>query len=103
MNDYVLEEKSAFKMLSWPFYSALDWCSYFGSIAKTASKKIEAFTHSIKFFSTEVAPFLYKSAILSCIEYFFPAWDGTPSSYLDFSDNIKKQLQECWSFTCCLS
>ena len=92
MSDYVLEEKSAFKMLSWPFYSALDWRSYFGSIAKTASKKIGAFTHSMKFFSAEAALCLHKSAILPCMEYFCLAGDGAPSSYLDFSDNLKKEM-----------
>ena len=40
------------------FSSKLDWGSYIISIAKTTSKKIEAFIRSIKFFSPEVALYL---------------------------------------------
>ena len=42
----VLEEKSSFKMLGLTSSSKLDW----GSVAKTASKKIEAVIRSMKFF-----------------------------------------------------
>ena len=49
MNGYVLEEKSSFKMLGLTFSSKLDWGSYIISIAKTASKKIGALIHSMKF------------------------------------------------------
>ena len=51
----ILEEKSSFKMLGLTFSSKLDWGSYIISIAKTASKKIEALICSMKFFSPEVA------------------------------------------------
>ena len=37
-----LQEKFSFKMLGLTFSSKLNWCSYIISIAKTASKKIEA-------------------------------------------------------------
>ena len=50
MDASVLEEKTSFKMLGLTFYSKLDWCSYIVSIAKTASKKIGALIHSMKFF-----------------------------------------------------
>ena len=59
----VLEEKSSFKMLGLTFSSKLDWGSYIISIAKTASKKIEALIRSMKFLSPEVASYLYKSTI----------------------------------------
>ena len=65
----VLEEKSYFKMLGLNFSSKLDWSSYITSIAKTASKKIGAFIHSMKFLSPEAALYLYKSAIHPCMEY----------------------------------
>ena len=44
------EEKSSFRMLGLTFSSKLDWGSYIISIAKTASKKIGALIHSMKFF-----------------------------------------------------
>ena len=61
MDGSVLEEKSSFKMLGLTFSSKLDWGSYIISIAKTASKKIGALIHSMKFLSSEVALYLYKS------------------------------------------
>ena len=69
MDGSVLEEKSSFKMLGLTFSSKLDWGSYIISIAKTASKKIGALIRSMKFLSPEVALYLYKSTIRSCMEY----------------------------------
>ena len=63
MDGSVLEEKTSFKMLGLTFTSKLDWGSYIVSIAKTVSKKIGALIRSIKFFSPEVALYLYKSTI----------------------------------------
>ena len=54
MNGSVLEEKSSFKMLGLIFSFKLDWGSYIISIAKTASKKIEALIHSMKFLSPDL-------------------------------------------------
>ena len=70
----VLEEKSSFKMLRLTFSSKLDCDSYITSIAKTASKKIGALIRSMKFFSPEVALYLYKSTICSCMEYCCHLW-----------------------------
>ena len=64
----VLEEKSSFKMLGFTFSSKLDLGPYIISIAKTASKKVEALIHSRKFLSPEVALYLYKSTIHPCME-----------------------------------
>ena len=58
MDGSVLEEKSCFKMLGLTFSSKLDWGSYIISIAKTASQKIGALIHSVKFFSPEAALYL---------------------------------------------
>ena len=57
------------KMLGSTFSSKLDWGSYIISIAKTASKKIGALIRSMKSLSPEVALYLYKSTIHSCMKY----------------------------------
>ena len=68
MNGSALEKKSSVKMLGLTFSSILDWGSYIISIAKTASKKIRTLNCSVKFFSPEVALYLYKSTIRPCME-----------------------------------
>ena len=50
-------------MLGLTFSSKLGRSSYIIYIAKTASKKIGALIHSMKFLSPEVALYLYKSSI----------------------------------------
>ena len=74
MDGFVLEEESSCKMLGLSFSSKLDWGSYIISIAKTASKKIGAFIHSMKFLFPEVALYLYKSTIRLCMEYCCHVW-----------------------------
>ena len=59
MDGSVLKEKLSFKILGLTFSSKLEWGFYIISIAKTASKKIRALIHSIKFLSPEVALYLY--------------------------------------------
>ena len=71
MDGPVLEEKTSFKILGLTFSSKLDWGSFIVSIAKTASKKIGALIRSMKFFSPEVALYLYKSTIRPYMEYCF--------------------------------
>ena len=68
MGGSILEEKSSFKMLGLTS-SKLDWGSYIISIAKTPSKKIGALIRSMKFLSTEVALYLYKSTIRPQLDY----------------------------------
>ena len=68
MDGSVLEENPSFKILELTFSSKLDWGSYM-IITKTASKKIAALIRSLKFLSTEVALYLYKSTIHPCMEY----------------------------------
>ena len=67
MDGSVLEEKSSFKMLGLTISSKLDWDSYIISIVKTASKKIGALIHSMKFVSPGAALYLYKSTIRPCM------------------------------------
>ena len=92
MGGTILEEKSSFKMLGLTFSSKLDWGSYIISIAKTASKKIGALIHSMKFLSPEVALYLNKSTIRPCMEYCCHVWAGAPSCYLDLLDKLQKWI-----------
>ena len=55
-------------MLGLSVSSELDRGSCIVSIAKIASKKIEAFICSMKFLSPEVALHLYQSTIQLCME-----------------------------------
>ena len=59
MDGSVFEEKSSLKMLGVTFSSKLDWGTYIISIAQTASKKIGALIHSMKFLSPEVVLYLF--------------------------------------------
>ena len=89
-NRSVLEEKSSFKMLGLTFSSKLDWGSYIICIPKTTSKKIGALIRSMKFPSPEVALYLYKSTICSCMEYCCHIWAGAPSCCLELLDKLEK-------------
>ena len=88
----VLEDKTSFKMLGLTFSSKLDWGSYIVSIAKTASKKIGALIRSMKFLSSEVALYLYKSTIRPCMEYCCHVWAGAPSCSLELLDKLQKRI-----------
>ena len=92
MDGSVLEEKTSLKMLRLTFSSKLDWGSYIVSIAKTASKKIGALIRTMKFLSPEVALYLYKSTIQSCMEYSCHLWAGAPSCYLELLDKLQKRI-----------
>ena len=92
MNGSVLEEKTSFKMLGLTFSSKLDWGSHIVSIAKTASKKIGALICSMKFLSPQVALYLYKYTIQSCMEYCCHVWAGAPSCYLELLDKLQKRI-----------
>ena len=92
MDGSFLGEKTSFKMLGLTFSSKLDWGSYIVSIAKAASKKIGALIRSMKYLSTEVALYLYKSTIWPCMEYCCHVWAGAPSCYLELLDKLQKQI-----------
>ena len=91
MDGSVLEEKSSFKMLELTFSSKLDWGSCIISIVKTVSKKIGALIPSMKFFSLEVAMYLYKSTIRPCMEYCCPPCCA-PSCYLELLGKLQKRI-----------
>ena len=92
MDGFVLEENSSFKILGLPFSSKLDLGSYINSIAKTASKKIEALIRSMKLLSPEVVLYLPKSTIRSCMGYCCHVWAGAPSCYLEMLDELQKRI-----------
>ena len=71
MDWYVLEEKSAFKMLRISFSSKLGCGCYIVSTGKTSSNKIWTFICSMKILSSKIALNLYKSAIHPCMENWF--------------------------------
>ena len=88
----VLEEKSSLKMLGMTFPSKFDWGSYIISITKTASKKIGAWIHSMKFLFPEVALYLYKSTTHPCVEHCCHVWAGAPICYLEQLDKLQKWI-----------
>ena len=99
MDGSILEEKSSFKMLGLTFSSKLDWGPYIISIAKIASKKIGALIRSMKFLSPEVALYLYKSTILSCMENCCHALLVAPVAtwiLLDFSVTIHRCYKDVY-------
>ena len=69
IDESVLEEKSYFNMLGLTFL--LSWIGALTSsfFAKNSSIKIRVLIFSMKFFSSEVALYLYKSTIHLCMEY----------------------------------
>ena len=78
-------------MLGLIFSSKLDWGSHIICIAKTASKKI---IPSMKFLSSEVALYLYKSTKWPYMECCCHIWAGAPSCYLELLDKLRK-----WTFS----
>ena len=46
----------------------------------------------MKFLSPEVALYLYKSTVLSCMEYCCHAWADAPSNYLEVLDKFQKRI-----------
>ena len=65
------------------FSSNLDWGSYIICVVKTASKKIGALIHFMKFLSPEVALYLYKSTIQH-------VWNNVALSRMEFLDQLQK-------------
>ena len=92
MGGSVLEKKSCFKKLVLSFSSKLYWGSCIVSIHETTSKKIAALIRSTKFLSPEVTLYLYKSAILPCMEYGCYVWTDIPSCYQDMLDKLQKRV-----------
>ena len=77
-------------MLELSLTSELDWGFYMISVAAIVSKKFEVLICSMKFFSSEVALYLYKSTIWSCMECCCHVWAGATSDFLDMLDMLQK-------------
>ena len=86
------------------FSSKLDLGPYIISVAKTASKKIGALIHSMKFLSHEVALHLYKSTIGPCMDTVVMSGlvllVATWNCWMSYNN---ADMQDCWSLSCCLS
>ena len=98
MDGPVPEEKSSFKMLGLTFSSKLDWGSYIISIAKTASKKIGALIRSARLLSISInLPYshAWNTVVMSGLVLIVATWNCRVG--------YKDGMQDCWSFTCCLS
>ena len=65
---------------------------YIISIVKSASKKIGAEIHSMKFLSPEVALHPYKSTIKPCMEDYCYVCIGAPSCYLEMLKWINRTV-----------
>ena len=76
--------------------------TYIISIAKTASKEIEAVIIPMMFLSPEVILYLYKSTIHPCLEYCCHVWAGAPSCYLELLDKLQKQICKTVGPSACL-
>ena len=87
----VLKDKSSFKILTLTS-SKLHCGSYIISIAKTASKKIGALIHCMRFLSPEVALDLYKSTIYPFMKYYCQFMADAPSCYLELLDKLQKRI-----------
>ena len=59
---------------------------------QTTSKKIEASFYSMKYFSFEVALYLFKSTIWPCMEYCFNVWVGAPRCYWDTLNKLQERV-----------
>ena len=51
-----------------------------------------ALIHSMKFLSSEVALYLYKSTICPCMEHCCHVWAGAPSCCLELLDKLQKRI-----------
>ena len=87
MNGSVIEENNL--LGCWDWLSFLNWI---GAFAKITSKKIGDLIRSMKFLSLEVALYLYKSTIHSCMEYCCHVWTGAPSCYLKLLNKVQKRI-----------
>ena len=92
MERSVLEEKSSFKMLRLTFSSKMGRGSYIFSIAKTGSQKTRALICSMKFLSSDVVLYLYKSTKRSSMKYCCHVCAGAPSCYLELLDKLQKRI-----------
>ena len=90
MDGSVLDEKSSFKMMLLSFSCKFDRFSYMFSIVKPASRDVGALIDSVKFFSSAVVLYLYKSIIRPHMKYCL-VWIDSPSIHLVMLDKLLKR------------
>ena len=98
MDGSVFEEKLSFKILGVTFSSKLDWGTYIISIAKTASKKIGALIHSMKFLSPEVALYLFLNwdSLHERLKRHYKAWNYTKKKHKKIKAYRKWLVHLCY-------
>ena len=65
----------------------------FSMLVLFRNKKIGALIRSMKFLSSEVALYLYKSTIRPCMEYCCHVWAGASTScYLELLGKLQKRI-----------
>ena len=82
-------------MLGLSVSSRQDWGCCIISIDKIASKKIVALIRSVKFLSSEVVLYLYKSTTWLCMEHhgiIMSGLAGTSYCFLYMLDNFERQV-----------
>ena len=92
MDGSILDEKLSFQMLGLTFFFKLDCSIYIISIANTISEEIGDLIRYMKFLTSEVALYLYKSTICPCMEHCCQVWAGAPSCYLELLDRLQKRI-----------
>ena len=82
--------KSSFKMLGLTFF--LNWIGAvtLSLLLKLPPRKLELFREKIC--SPEVALYLYKSTIRSCIEYCYHVWAGALYCFLKLSNKLQNRI-----------
>ena len=92
MDRSVLEERSSFIILGLYFSSVLYWGSYIISIAKASFKKVRTLIHLLKFFSPEIALYLYAFTTRPSMEYCCDVCTGAPNCHLDMLGKLQQQM-----------
>ena len=77
-------------MLGLTFSFKLDWTLKLSLLPKVPPGKLDPC--SMKFLSPEVVPYLHKSTMCPCMEYFFHVRAGAPSCCLKLLDKLQKWL-----------
>ena len=61
-------------------------------LLKLPTRKTEPLIRSVKFLSPKVPPYLYKSSLRPCIEYYCHVWAGGRSCFLKMLDKLQKRI-----------
>ena len=107
IDGFAFNGKSILKILGLPFSSKFDLGLHIVCTAKSTSKEIRALICSMNLCSSEVVLYLYKSAIMPCMEYCCHIWPGalfatTLRCYKNiFVNSLFLRIGRLWYFFCC--